>query len=519
MTRQALYLLVLFLLLVSYASAENISTTSLTVADSSKNTTLTVQEPIPLKEPLANETSALTTTQEPLPTDATIRSQDKDQDGVLDSKDVCLETPTNTPIVNPYKNPTFAGCSCAQVKARIDVTNECIDFFCFEELLEINYEAKPRELVRCQEDYCEDYTYYDYPKEGYTACVKGELKPYLCTPKLYPNASLCGYEEQNETVSELIIPTTTEQPTKEKPLVEHQRYYLTDAEMNYTLPKEVREGEEANFTLTFSTNSSGLSFIPRLFTENGEELELLKPTCDDKNMTHVCTGTWALPTSTQGEQDLSLRIRYETDKGVAEENISLSLTVREQAFVADKATTPVVTGKDDEEETLVRAIFVEYIEEDAPQITSVDDFIEKLQETSRFVQTEKNSSYDPQTNTTTIRVHIRPKTGMLVQNITIIEFIPKEVAQTVADISFSIDPIVLNDDPLVMWQFATVNEDLDLSYELEGEAQITGNTVVVAENIENEDSPWLIIVPMLIIPVIVILLIFVPRILKKKKRV
>lgn len=486
--------------------------------------------------------------------------QDFDQDGIIDEMDACPDTPTGTIIINPFEHPDYAGCTCEQVRGLINTSSPCVEFYCFQELLEIRYDMLDSTLVDCPEDFCEGYTYHDFTNDGYTSCVDGKLKEYTCYETFIPNATICDYvpptppeynpvdnstNEENASTNNfttednttIIIPPTnnttiepippmdaTNQPPVPSPPEEEpitmatNTYYLTDAIINYSLPEELREGDNALFKLQFTTEGAGMNINPNLITADGQELSLINVNCTDVDATHVCTGTWELPTDKERDENLELVITYTTSEGTTTDNIPVPIKVRELPFKALPSKSAVITALEPKEEILVRAIYEEYAEQKAPLIDEVDEFIEKMRETTLHVVTEKKTEYDKVKNTTTITITIQPNPGIVANNITIIEYIPKEIANNVDDLTFSIAPTqILNDDPLVMWHFAAVDERVDLSYEVKGELSVTGNTIVVADELENEKTLWFIIIPLLMIPLLILLLVVVPHTLIKRE--
>lgn len=474
---------------------------------------------------------------------------DFDQDGVIDTMDACPGTPPGSIIINPSDNPSYAGCTCEQVRPLINTSSPCVKFYCFQELLEIRYDMQESTFVDCPEDYCEGFTYHDYTKDGYTSCVNGELKEYVCTKTLWPDATICGYEppveentapetnstqELNDTTEDVVItdepastttdiavteettePITSEEETQRPEDVDVLRstYYLTDATINYSYPQALREGEDATFQLQFTTDKAGMGIDPTLTMADGTLIELKDVNCTDVESTHVCVGTWDLPTDKERDENLLLGISYTTSEDTVNRNIDVPISVKEKPFIAQPVTAPIIKDMEPKEEILARAIHEEYAEEESSLIKDADVFIQKMRETARYVVAQKEAVYNEETNTTTVALVVEPNPGIIANNITIIEYIPKDVAASVADIAFATEPTtILNDDPLVMWHFAAVDERVELSYEVKGNVPATGNTIVVADDIVNDKSPWFIIIPILMIPLLVILFIFMPRI-------
>jgi hypothetical protein len=108
------------------------------------------------------------------------------------------------------------------------------------------------------------------------------------------------------------------------------------------------------------------------------------------------------------------------------------------------------------------------------------------------------------------------KEGVLgAKDVYVYEEVPKEGAQTFNEI-INANPrfTVLKEDPIIMWHFAEVDEPIEITYET-SQASITGAaTIVTAEDIER-GTPWGVIIPIVLIPIIAGIIIFFSRFNKK----
>ncbi|MEM3127020.1 MAG: hypothetical protein QW331_03050 [Candidatus Woesearchaeota archaeon] len=66
------------------------------------------------------------------------------------------------------------------------------------------------------------------------------------------------------------------------------------------------------------------------------------------------------------------------------------------------------------------------------------------------------------------------------ESVEIVEEIPKSVAQNTNQVSFSDEPEIIENDPIVKWQFNSVSEEKEVSYSIDGEVNDLATTVVVA---------------------------------------
>ena len=121
----------------------------------------------------------------------------------------------------------------------------------------------------------------------------------------------------------------------------------------------------------------------------------------------------------------------------------------------------------------------------------------------------------PQAKRSTVVLTITPNDAKD-ELIEIVEVIPKEIALSASELSFNIQPIILEDDPIVMWQLQDIEETVELTYSIDKEVEVTGNTIALAEEvekevIENEPSFWETIRPLLFIPLAIIAVIYIGK--------
>jgi deoxycytidylate deaminase len=477
-------------------------------------------------------TQPISTQPSDLPPDSPIPAsiqQDTDGDMVIDERDRCPATPVGSVIVDPYTNLVYAGCTCEQVKPHINTSNPCVSFFCLEKILEIKYDAYGSILVDCPEDYCDSYTFVDYPDDGYTMCKEGVLTYHGCEAHALANARSCGYVPP-EPVSinasllppvQILTPTTTPEPEISSAEQTDVYYNISEANITLTYSETLHQEESALLKIAFSTKKIRTELNPVLHTATGKLINLSNEQCMEIQASLICTGTWDIPTEEVGEEQFTLTINYKGADGVSlTEEIPLTFTILERAFTTEPLKGAIVaqdinteeTSLTPREESFIIAIYDEYAEEETITPLPFEIFKKQIVETAQHFNIAKKVFYNDTTNKTTITLSIMPKEGILASDVTIIEYIPKEIAQDVKDITFATPPhTILNNDPLIMWHFALVDERVDLSYEVAGETGETTNTLVMAEQLNNKHSPWFIIIPMLMIPFLVILLIVVPR--------
>ncbi len=109
-------------------------------------------------------------------------------------------------------------------------------------------------------------------------------------------------------------------------------------------------------------------------------------------------------------------------------------------------------------------------------------------------------------------------------DVDIVEDIPKSFAEDISKIEFSIEPEVLEDDPIVKWNFDSIDqgEEVEVSYWVEGEQEDNTTTIAAEEPYEEKKLNQLIIFVAIACVVFIILALFMVgregSSLKKKRK-
>ncbi|MBW2972335.1 hypothetical protein KY359_04835 [Candidatus Woesearchaeota archaeon] len=145
-------------------------------------------------------------------------------------------------------------------------------------------------------------------------------------------------------------------------------------------------------------------------------------------------------------------------------------------------------------------------------------YLDKFRDTQRFISLRKSTEIAD--GRTRVRLSIVPVRKMY--NLTVFVYIPKSIASSAGLLSFSVQPVILQSDPLVMWHFAELSEPADLSYEVAGEFEGAADdtkTVAVAESTASVEREWYFdLIPLLIIPVVGFVFIFLVEIAHKRRK-
>jgi hypothetical protein len=113
---------------------------------------------------------------------------------------------------------------------------------------------------------------------------------------------------------------------------------------------------------------------------------------------------------------------------------------------------------------------------------------------------------------TEVRITITPKKNKTA--ISIIEVIPKEFAAHVSELAFSIQPTILEEDPVVMWHLEDVTQPTTITYTVAKNTSLTGNTVALG--VAPRVIRWELLFPLLFIPLLAGIIIFFNRVQREE---
>ena len=303
--------------------------------------------------------------------------------------------------------------------------------------------------------------------------------------------------------------------------------YLTGAEYFYSLKKSVREGEENILSINFTKQDTSRNFDWQVLLEDGSEISLINETsyCGPVNDGEItCHLEYLLPTDNAGKIDLTLAYTYDDGVEIIPRSDVITYSVTPKPFTPPTPPPSPVVSVNQDDATANQNTFIEEVRNEMlnrgikEAQNTQSEFNENIARASQTLEIEKETRFNETANKTKTTITIYPPKGGIAHNVSIIEYIPKEVAEHVSDlVIFTSGYEVINDDPLIMWHFSAVDERIDISYEAKGNVEVTGNTIVAAESIEGSGTAWHIILPMLLIPLLIIALIGIPRMMHKKK--
>jgi len=113
---------------------------------------------------------------------------------------------------------------------------------------------------------------------------------------------------------------------------------------------------------------------------------------------------------------------------------------------------------------------------------------------------------------TEVRITITPKKNKTA--ISIIEVIPKEFAAHVSELAFSIQPTILEEDPVVMWHLENITQPTTITYTVAKNTSLTGNTVALG--VTPRVIRWELLFPLLFVPLLAGIIIFFNRVQREE---
>ncbi|MBN1543860.1 putative metal-binding motif-containing protein [Candidatus Woesearchaeota archaeon] len=171
-------------------------------------------------------------------------------------------------------------------------------------------------------------------------------------------------------------------------------------------------------------------------------------------------------------------------------------------------------GRSDEEAALVQFLDLKF----GRGNYSTEEYVENYRQTRAAVSIRKSSVIAG--GKTKVKLEIIPVQAL--RNLTVFLYIPKSVAGSADRVTFSLQPEVIQADPLVAWHFAELSEKADLGYEVVGEfkdAAEKTSAIPVAEGVGPVERPWYFnLIPLAIIPVLGFIFIFLVEIAHKRRR-
>ena len=184
--------------------------------------------------------------------------------------------------------------------------------------------------------------------------------------------------------------------------------------------------------------------------------------------------------------------------------ISLDITVRnnmteEQAASLKDIHIIDTNAKDSDIEAALNRSF-------SPE--EIADMIDANKKTMENIVMQKFTVHDNETNKTKVVVRIKPKKGM--KNVSIYESIPKCLAEQIKEIDTDQSFTIIEDDPLILWQFNELDQPIEISYEVmqairDTDCEDRSLTIAIAEQLSGEKVSHSLAIYSIIISTVVVL--------------
>jgi hypothetical protein len=441
-----------------------------------------------------------------------IPSGDDDSDRVADDVDACPDTPPNSTLANYSVYNEFAGCTCEQIDALL-WNNSCVDYNCSGNVLEVFY--KEFYETSCPEDYCVRDILFYHPAFG--TCVNGSMLP--CEPVAIENITGCFNHEMvvakdvnnkmviikpsfgDDSNVKYMIPPLLGLPGFGETLIGSSSFY-------YLYPKTVSVNEFFKIRSTFADES----FFADLKLYKGDKLLDGDFFCDGvvDGSKIFCHNDWDAVVYEPGTYEFKFVVDYYSgEPSVHEVLFNVEVVDESSPDVVSRVVVGDVKKLAPLEKEIVADIFRKMIEKGLRDEVDLEEEYRRVEEINNFVEVSKERVI--RDGRTYFNIVIKPLRGKKLTNLTVFEFIPKEVAESVDEINFNIQPIIIEPDPLIMWHFEEVSERIDLSYDVGKEVHVNGHTVLTAGEIVRRTPSWISWLPALLIPIVIIFFIRLER--------
>lgn len=146
-----------------------------------------------------------------------------------------------------------------------------------------------------------------------------------------------------------------------------------------------------------------------------------------------------------------------------------------------------------EEDEFRKEVFEELLNSGLLVNTKYDVFLESIEATNELFSSNRVSEFDSISNSTSMTITIEPRSTHI-DDLFLIERIPKEAAEIFTDINYEIPPtVVLDPDPLIMWHFEAVDHRVDIKYDVKSDVNkrqykhiFLGEQSEIIETLSNE---------------------------------
>ncbi|MFW5866007.1 MAG: hypothetical protein ACOCU6_02850 [Nanoarchaeota archaeon] len=284
----------------------------------------------------------------------------------------------------------------------------------------------------------------------------------------------------------------------------------------------VTEGHEYSIsTVSFLNTSQNATIELGLFSENGTRINMTHFRADDtENNETFYMVSWNMTPEEDTTYTLHLTI---DDDLIYERDMTVSVVervVEDRDVVENNIRLDSIPIEDEDIET-VRNLLIEHGIEYTPlELEEMKETGHEKVKARKKIRTETLSYDDNSSETkTTTTISITPKEEGL-EYIQVIEIIPKTVAEHSSQLGYpDLEPVILDEDPVIMWHVDDPRPERDsVSYETSTNKSVTGNTILLAKEGENDSGTNLnSLLAIILIPIVAGLIIYFNKFAPEKK--
>ncbi|USN45843.1 MAG: hypothetical protein H6502_01785 [Candidatus Woesearchaeota archaeon] len=221
-------------------------------------------------------------------------------------------------------------------------------------------------------------------------------------------------------------------------------------------------------------------------------------------------GSWSLSLSELGEVSYALSISLRGRDVLIDDEVlqHVTFTVIPPFNIPELAPEDVVGStpllSNDDNVVFVRAARKAREQEYIPEELTDKVVFTKMKQTIKKLATEKTYELDNVSNTTTITLTVSPTPGTRVGSLKVIEVIPKSLANSASVVGSDAEFIVLDADPILMWDVGVLDAKTTLQYTVPGLHGTGAKTIFLSDNLSRTSNSWIMIVLLLLLPLLII---------------
>ena len=284
-------------------------------------------------------------------------------------------------------------------------------------------------------------------------------------------------------------------------------------------PSEVFENDVFSITLLVNVNTveAGIDNVDiTLVDEAGNDIPLYTIGSPNPDAEEDFTlYEWRL---TEERNTLSYVLSINADERSHEEQLTVIVKPK---VVADTFTISDVVENVEPQGFAIQEVRDELLEEG--MVFTPEEFEVYQDNAKEVVVLEKKkitttTTYEDDTTKTTTTVQLLLREIGDAESVTVIEIIPKEFAERANEMEYSPQPTtILQDDPMIMWHIEELEDTKTITYEIDTDTEVTGNTVLLIEQLPEKTKRRNTILAIVLVPLVAIIVIFFAQFSPGKK--